>query len=81
MWCADQYVKFEDQRTRPIRDLLQAIPAIVVKNAIDLGCGPGNSTELLAAHRLMRETAADDAVGSVLLPFPRLFLVAQNACR
>ncbi len=49
-WSPQQYTKFEDERTRPARDLLQAVPTVRVKAAADLGCGPGNSTDLVAAR-------------------------------
>jgi len=48
-WSAQQYTAFEAERTRPVRDLVAAIPNREPGNAIDLGCGPGNSTEVLAA--------------------------------
>lgn len=47
-WSARTYSAFEQERTRPVRDLVAALPARGVQVAIDLGCGPGNSTEVLA---------------------------------
>lgn len=49
-WSATQYTIFESERTRPVRDLLSAVPPREVAWAADLGCGPGNSTEILL-HR------------------------------
>lgn len=50
-WSANQYLKFNTQRTRPVHDLIAQIkPHITVPNPriYDLGCGPANSTSALA---------------------------------
>ncbi len=49
-WSPAQYGAFEDERTRPSRDLVAAIPDTAASRVCDLGCGPGNSTEVLAAR-------------------------------
>ena len=47
-WSPETYLAFEAERSRPVRDLVNAIPEPGYCAAIDLGCGPGNSTEILA---------------------------------
>jgi trans-aconitate 2-methyltransferase len=49
-WSAEQYLRFESERTRPCRDLVAAIALSSAHRIIDLGCGPGNSTAVLATR-------------------------------
>lgn len=47
-WNPSLYSRFEDQRARPAAELLARVPLVKASFVVDLGCGPGNSTELLA---------------------------------
>lgn len=47
-WNPLQYEKFLKDRTRPSHDLAQRLQGIEVKKALDLGCGPGNSTKVVS---------------------------------
>jgi hypothetical protein len=48
-WDPDISLKFRGERTRPAIELLARVPIAAPGRVIDLGCGPGNSTALLAA--------------------------------
>ena len=47
-WNPALYTRYEDERTRPAAELLARVPLAEAARVVDLGCGPGNSTELLA---------------------------------
>ena len=40
-WSAQDYLKFEDERLRPVHELANAGPLKVVITIVVLGCGPG----------------------------------------
>lgn len=46
-WDPGQYLKFRDERTRPSVDLVARIQLGSPAAILDVGCGPGNSTEIL----------------------------------
>jgi trans-aconitate 2-methyltransferase len=48
MWDATQYLRFGGERTRPFIDLLARVGAELPEYVVDMGCGPGNLTVLLA---------------------------------
>ncbi|HEY3638717.1 MAG TPA: methyltransferase domain-containing protein [Rhizomicrobium sp.] len=49
-WDPKTYLAFGGERTRAAAELVARIPAESPKRVADLGCGPGNSTALLAAR-------------------------------
>jgi len=46
-WDANLYLQFANERTQPSLDLIARIAVSHPQRVIDLGCGPGNSTEML----------------------------------
>ena len=47
-WDPEQYLLFADERARPFHDLLARVGATGARRVVDLGCGPGTLTRLLA---------------------------------
>lgn len=47
-WDSGKYLMFENERTQPAIDLVNRINMDNPKKIIDIGCGPGNSTQVLA---------------------------------
>lgn len=48
MWDPSKYLSFSDHRERPVHDLLSRIDDAPARRVVDLGCGAGNLTPLLA---------------------------------
>lgn len=50
VWNPAQYLKFSDERLQPALDLMGRITLEDPARIVDLGCGPGNVTAILAAR-------------------------------
>jgi trans-aconitate 2-methyltransferase len=47
-WDPDRYLTYADERGRPFAELIARVGADDPRTVVDLGCGPGNLTRLLA---------------------------------
>jgi trans-aconitate 2-methyltransferase len=50
MWDPEKYLTFSDHRSRPFYELIARIQASSPRRVVDLGCGPGNLTSVLASR-------------------------------
>ena len=46
-WDSETYLKFEKERTQPAIDLVRRVERRTVSSALDVGCGPGNSSAVI----------------------------------
>jgi trans-aconitate 2-methyltransferase len=60
-WDPALYLDFDDHRSRPFRDLLARVGASAPRRVVDLGCGPGHLTALLATRWPGAEVTALDS--------------------
>lgn len=74
-WNSNQYMKFGNERTQPSQDLISRLK-INPKSILDIGCGPGNSTNALAerfcdAH-IIGIDSSQNMLDSANAAYPRL---------
>ncbi|RHA43765.1 methyltransferase domain-containing protein [Cellulomonas rhizosphaerae] len=60
-WDPERYLAYADERSRPLVDLLHRIPAPAPGAVVDLGCGPGNSTRVVADRWGTQVTGLDSS--------------------
>lgn len=81
-WSASQYLKFMNERTTPARDLLARVPLQDPKTIVDLGCGPGNSTAVLASRypdaRLVGMDSSPDMIKKAQSTLPNLKFTVED---
>jgi len=65
-WDPVQYARFASPRLRPALDLLQRVPSIEARGIVDLGCGTGEVTRLLARRWPQAEMWGVDASAPML---------------
>ena len=83
-WDPKTYLAFGEERTRPAHELLARIAVDHPRHVVDLGCGPGNSTALLAARWPNAELEGVDSSAEMLSearksPFPARWTEADVA--
>ncbi len=88
-WNPALYLQFKAERTQPARDLLARIEAENPARVLDVGCGPGNSTDLLASRWTKAEVIGIDSSAKMIeqarkdhpkQQWPQLRWVEKDAC-
>jgi trans-aconitate 2-methyltransferase len=81
-WNPNLYMRFEDERLLAARDLLARVPLDSALIVYDLGCGPGNSAELLSRRfpdaNITGLDTSDAMLDHARVRAPRARFVKQN---
>lgn len=78
-WNPSLYLSFNNERTRAAADLVARVPLATVRRATDLGCGPANSTALLAARWPDAQLAGVDLSAEMIAAARQAMPAAQFA--
>ncbi len=78
-WNPTLYLDFDDHRSRPFHDLLARIGATSPRRVVDLGCGPGHLTSLLAARWPDAQIAASDSSAEMVAAARERGVAAEQA--
>lgn len=65
-WDPAQYLRYSDERLRPALDLMAQVPLDAPRRIVDLGCGPGNVTVLIARRWPDAEVTGIDGSAAML---------------
>ena len=65
-WDPDLYLAFEKARTQPSIDLAARVDVEAPQRVVDVGCGPGNSTEVLARRWPEAQVVGVDSSAAML---------------
>jgi trans-aconitate 2-methyltransferase len=65
-WNPAQYHRFADERSRPARDLLAMVQPASMARAVDLGCGSGELTAMVADALHVTEMVGIDSSAAML---------------
>ena len=84
-WDSRQYLKFEKERTQPAIDLASRVAVQDPKKIVDIGCGPGNSTQVLAQKypnaRIIGADNSQDMIEAARKEHPGMEFVLCDAGR
>ena len=79
-WDPLQYARFGGERLRPARDLVNAIGLERPARIVDLGCGDGRATQLLASRWPGARIVGVDSSQEMIHAAAKLGLAAEWRC-